>query len=49
MPVRDLTDPSCPTGMRLDGGPAATLDVGKTQFFACAKMFVLRDAPASTP
>jgi Rieske Fe-S protein len=42
--VRDMADPSCPVGMRLDAGPATALAVGQVKLFSCAKTFVLRDA-----
>lgn len=44
MPVRDMTDPSCPVGMKLDAGAASAIAVGQVRFFSCAKTFVLRDA-----
>jgi Rieske Fe-S protein len=44
--TRDLTtgDPSCPVNGKLDVGPASQFAVGKTKFFACARLFILRDA-----
>jgi len=43
MPVRDMTDPSCPTSNLYNVGPATAFVVGQAKLFTCAKIYVLRD------
>jgi Rieske Fe-S protein len=40
----DMADPSCPVGTKLNVGPASAFMVDKVKSFACAHLFVLRDA-----
>lgn len=41
-PIDDLEQPTC--SGKFNAGPQSTLLVGQTRYFACASMFVLRDA-----
>ena len=42
LPPLDLSQPTC--SGTFDAGPATALAVGQAKFFACAKVYVLRDA-----